>query len=320
MTKPKLLTNQNWKEHQFKQIEALLPNYEVYTDADQASNWEETEVVIHWTPKMTELFEAGKLPNLKWVQVISAGVNSVPLEAFAEKGIHLTNASGIHQYTISEFVIGALLFYTRRFQTLQRNQQKQVWDEKTPIQEIQELRGKTMMIYGIGNIGRRLATIASAFEMKTIGVNRSGRDVPEVDQVVTQDHADDLIGEADIIVTILPGTEETDSYFDQNRMSKMKKGALFVNVGRGNSVDSHALIEALDNDTIAYAALDVFENEPLEADSPLWQHEKIFISPHISGTLEHFRDSLFPVVEENLLAYAENGKPSENVIDYDKNY
>ncbi len=317
MTKKYVLTTFNWKDEQLKEMQESLPTHEFIMDTTDTEKLEKVEIVLHWTPEMTKLWKAKQLPNLKWVQVISAGINSAPLDEFETAGIILTNASGIHQHTISEFVIAALLFDMRQFKELQHNQKNNVWGKGI---NIQELRRKTMMIMGIGNIGQRLATIAKAFGMTVIGVNRSGRKIAEVDQTVTQDNADEFIGNIDVLVSILPETEETKNYFDQKRFEKMKKGVKFINVGRGSSVDTEALIDALDKGIVSFAGLDVFEEEPLQEDSPLWQHEKVFVSPHMSGALEHFRSDLFEVVGPNIKAYATSGTPEINVIDYKKGY
>ena len=317
MTKKYVLTTFNWKDEQLKEMQASLPTHDFITDTTDTEKLAETEIVLHWTSEMTKLWKAKQLPNLKWVQVISAGINSAPLDEFEAAGIILTNASGIHQYTISEFVIAALLFDMRQFKELQKNQKNHVWGQGIGIQE---LRRKTMMIMGVGNIGQRLATIARSFGMTVNGVNRSGRKVAEVDQTITQDQTDDYLGDVDVLVSILPETEETKHYFDRERFGKMKKGVKFINVGRGTSVDTTALIDALDNEIVSFAGLDVFEEEPLSEDSPLWQHEKVFISPHMSGALEHFRGDLFEVVGPNVKAFAASGTPEINVIDYQKGY
>ncbi|AZP05054.1 hydroxyacid dehydrogenase [Jeotgalibaca ciconiae] len=315
--KNKLLLNRELKEQQIQRIKELLPEFEVYTELNDESVLKDIEVVIHWTPEMGKFWEEGKLPQLKWVQAISAGVNYLPQESFREKEVILTNASGIHQHTISEHIIGVLLYHARAFDQVIKNQKNKKWEQDLTIQE---LRDKTLMIFGIGNIGRRLATIAQAFGMKTVGVNTSGHQVSEVDETVAQDQCEEVLKKADYVVNILPETKETINFFDKERFSQMKEGVAFVNVGRGSSVDVAALTEALDNGTVSFAALDVFEKEPLEEDSPLWNHKKVLITPHVSGLVEHFRDELFSVIEPNVEAFVNDGKPSVNVVDYDKSY
>lgn len=170
----KVLFNQELKEKQMQRLKEIFSDYQVVLDSNQVSDLESVEVIIHWNQQMEALWNQGKFPNLKWVQVISAGVNSVPLTDFSEKGIILTNASGIHKYTISEHVIGTLLYQMRNLSKVVKNQENKVWNQDVSIQQ---LHGKTMMIVGAGQIGRQLGKLAKVFGMRTIGVNRSGNKI-----------------------------------------------------------------------------------------------------------------------------------------------
>lgn len=300
-----------------KSLKEIFSEYQVSTDYHDVSDLENVEVIFHWNKKMTELWKQGKFPKLKWVQVISAGVNSVPLSDFREKGVILTNASGIHKYTISEHVIGILLYQMRSLPKVVENQENKDWNQDVSIQQ---LYGKTMIIVGAGQIGRQLGKLAKVFGMKTIGVNRSGNEIEEMDQTITQERLKEVLGEGDIIVSILPQTPETINYFSKDLFATMKKGVQFVNVGRGTSVVEKDLLEALNNGTVSFAALDVFQTEPLNESSPFWDHENILITPHISGSVEHFRDALFAVMEPNARSYVTEGKVSVNKISYERNY
>ena len=313
---PNILIMRPLKDKHLDEIRQSLPDYEVLLEPEEAK-LAETEIIVHWTPDIQELWEASKLPNLKWVHAISAGINYLPLEELHQKGIILTNASGIHKYTITEYVIGALLYYLRDFGKLKRNQENQRWDVAVQTDQLHET---TLMIFGVANIGRQLTVVAKAFGMRVIGVNTSGKKVEEVDETYSQAESTNHLKEADVVVSILPQTPQTIAFFDKERFAKMKPGTLFVNVGRGSSVVIDDLIEALNQDILAFAALDVFNNEPLEEDSPLWQHEKIMISPHNSGSVAHFREALFSVIGPNVASYAQNGKPTINVIDNEKSY
>ena len=312
-----VLINRELKDEQMKRVEKLLSDYTVYTNSEDVNDFKEIEIIIHWNKEMNHLWKENKLPNLKWVQVISAGINYVPLEEFREKGVVLSNASGIHQYTISEHVIGVLLYHMRDLATVVENQKKANWNQDL---HIQELHGKTMIIVGAGNIGQQLASVAKALGMRTIGVNRSGKKLEVMDETITQNQLKDILSKGDIIVSILPETEETLHYFSREIFATMKKGVQFVNVGRGSSVVEQDLLEALDNGIISFAALDVFQTEPLEESSPLWKHEKVLITPHVSGMVEHFRDALFAVIEPNIKSFLTEGKPCVNFISNDKNY
>lgn len=313
---PNILIAYPLKDNHLTEIKSLLPDYDILLEPVE-EKLAETEVIIHWTNDIQELWQAGKLPNLKWVHAISAGINYLPLAELHTQEIVLTNSSGIHKYTITEYVIGALLYYLRDFGQLKENQKNKKWDLDVRTEQLHE---KTMMIFGIGNIGRQLAVVAKAFGMRVIGVNTSGRSVEEVDETLSQKESKERLQDADVIVSILPQTPETIAFFNKERFSKMQPGTLFVNVGRGSSVETEALLDALDQGILSFAALDVFNNEPLEEESPLWSHKKILISPHNSGSVAHFREVLFSIIEPNFASYAQNGKPSVNVIDYEKSY
>ena len=313
---PNILLAYPLKEKHVTEIKNLLPDYAILLEPKE-EKLAETEVIIHWTKDIQELWQAGKFPNLKWVHAISAGVNYLPLAELQAQGIILTNSSGIHKYTITEYVIGALLYYLRDFGQLKENQKNQKWDLDVQTEQLHE---KTLMIFGIGNIGRQLAVVAKTFGMRVIGVNTSGRNVAEVDETLSQEESKDRLQDANVIVSILPQTPETIGFFNKERFSKMQPGTLFVNVGRGSSVETEALLDALDQGILSFAVLDVFNNEPLEEESPLWSHKKILISPHNSGSVAHFREALYGIIKPNIAAYAQNGKPAVNVIDYEKSY
>lgn len=317
MSTKKWLLKARLKEQHIEALKGLYPDYEMITNDAETEGFSVVEWAVGWNDELTNLLEEGKLPSLKWVQAISAGVNSLPLATFERMGIYLTNASGIHAEPIAEYVIGVLLSHMRGLKTAILNQPQRKWEQ---TMELQELKGKTMMIVGAGHIGNRLGELAKAFGMKVIAVNRSGKELPGMDVTVKMDNIGTVIDFADVVVNILPQTDETYRVFNDALFSRMKKGVLFVNVGRGVTVDNASLIKALDNGTVAYAALDVFDEEPLPAESPLWRHEKILITPHFSGMVEHFRDSLFEVVLENAKSYKEDGKPSRNLIDFGKKY
>lgn len=316
MTKKWLLAT-SLKEKQLEQIQNLYADYEMLCSQENAEALAEVEWVVGWNKELTEQLEAGRLPALKWVQVISAGINNYPLQSFKGKGIYLTNGSGMHSEAISEYVIGVLLTHMRGLRTAILNQQKQKWEQMT---DLHELKGKTMLIVGSGHIGKRLAQLAKAFGMTVIGVNRSGNAVAEMDRTVKMEDIQTVIGDADVVVDILPQTDLTEHVFDAVLFGAMKKGVLFVNVGRGTTVDNASLLGALEDGTVAFAALDVFDAEPLAEDSPLWRHPNILITPHFSGVVEHFKDSLFEIVQENAESFLLQGKPSRNVIDFEKNY
>jgi phosphoglycerate dehydrogenase-like enzyme len=176
-----------------------------------------------------------------------------------------------------------------------------------------------MLILGLGAIGKRIGQIARVLGMKTIGVNYSGRAVSEVDETHPITKLDALLPRADVLMMILPATPETDKLLNAARMAKLPKHCIVVNVGRGNAVDEAALIAALKEKRIAGAALDVFAQEPLPADSPLYDTPNLVMTPHIAGNRPDYDDLAFGIFVENLKLYAE-GQPLKNVVERGRGY
>lgn len=307
-------------EH-LEKLKELAPDYEIINSNDGENDFsaEDIEIVYGWDKKKAE--EAKLLEKedsqLKWIQVASAGVDYMDLDTLKNRSIKLTNASGIHSVPIAESVIGMLLAYGRKLQQAVMDQGQHYWRED---QRLMELSGKTMMIAGTGNIGKELARLSKAFNMKTIGINRSGREVENMDRIYQQPDMIDHLEKADIVVNILPLTSETEAFFDQKMFGEMKEGTLFINVGRGPTVVTEDLIQALDDGKVAFAGLDVFETEPLPEDSPLWDRKDVLLTPHISGNAEHYNARLFDIFEENVRAFVAGEELPRNLVDYDKSY
>lgn len=309
------------KPEHLEKLKELAPDHKVINSNDGENDFpvEDIEIVYGWDKKKAE--EAKLLETedsqLKWIQVSSAGVDYMDLDTLKERSILLTNASGIHSVPIAESVIGMLLAYCRKIQQAIADQAQHYWRED---QRLIELSGKTIMIVGTGNIGKELGRLSKAFNMKTIGINRSGREVENMDHIYQQPEIIDHLEKADIVVNILPLTSETEAFFDQKMFAEMKEGTLFINVGRGPTVNTEDLIQALDDGKVSFAGLDVFETEPLPEDSPLWDRKDVLVTPHISGNAEHYNTRLFNIFEENIQAFVEGEELPRNLVDYDKSY
>lgn len=308
MTKKSILLIQETTTEQLQALKELAPEYELIkgweTDWEDIS-LESIEIIYGWTGQYSKELVENEKSHLKWAQGKAAGVDFLDLEKLKQKNILLTNGSGIHSVPIAESVFGILLAYARGIQKAVKDQQTKTWDQ---VDELMELHGKTIMIVGTGKIGVEVGRLAKAFNMKTIGVNRSGRDVEYMDQLIKQPELVDQVKQADIVINILPHTDKTHYFFNQDTFSQMKEGTLFVNVGRGPTVKTDDLIAALDNGQLAFAGLDVFETEPLPEESALWNREDVLITPHITGIAEQFKKRLFAIFEENLKAYLADRK------------
>lgn len=196
------------------------------------------------------------------------------------QGIKIANASGAFGPVIAEYVIGAILCVYRRFPEYIENQKVCIWRDAGAERTIE---GKTALILGTGDIGSNIAKRLSAFGTKNIGIRRTGAPAQYFDEMHTLSNIDALLPHADLVIGCLPNTKETGHILNYDRLCLMKSDALFINVGRGSLIDTDALIRALEERRIAGAILDVLENEPLAADSPLWKMPNVLITPHISG-------------------------------------
>lgn len=314
MTKTILILSELHSE-QLDNLKEIASDYELI-DAINDAKPEETEIILGWSNDLLPLIKDEK-SIVKWIQYPFAGVNNLPLELFKEKNILLTNGKGIHQHAVAESAVGLLLGLTRKIAISAQNQLKENWVDS---KNLYELYGKTMMIVGAGKIGIHLGQIAKGFGMNTIGINRSGRKIENMDQQYIQDELNEVIHQADIVVNILPATKETHHLFDAALFSKMKNDVVFINVGRGETVNTNDLIESLDRNKILFAGLDVYEEEPLPKGNKLWKHPKVLMTPHIAGRVEDYPKHLYPIFKTNLLSFLESGTVSENQVDFESGY
>ncbi|WP_428908243.1 D-2-hydroxyacid dehydrogenase [Niallia sp. Krafla_26] len=315
MTNRKIVITKNLHPDLMNKIKVVAPDWEIIVGKDK-------EV---WGPHIHEAEIVGGFQisfnhysQLKWVQTFSAGVNQYPLDQFTINQILLTSANGVHAYPISETIFAYLLGLTRKIPTYVKNQQKKVWNHGDIKQEIHE---KTIGIIGVGAIGKETAKIAKAFGMKVLGVRHSGEPIQYVDEMYTPAQLNTILPKCDFVVVTLPLTNETYHFFDRDQFNRMKPSAYFINIGRGSLVNEAELVKALEEGTIAGAGLDVFEQEPLNTDSPLWEMENVIITPHTAGSTEYYDQR---VVEDifipNLKQYLKGETPSINIVDYSKGY
>lgn len=315
---PIILTQYEFPEEQVRQIREIAPDYELKSVPIKEVTPEqirEADILVGWNRKMEQA--ALESDNLKWVQAWSAGVDYFPMDRFAEKNVLLTNAGGVHAIPISEHIFAVLLAMSRNLHGNIRSQARGKWEKSGSYGEIS---GLTMVIVGTGHIGRATAKLAKAFGMRTVGVRHSGRPEEHIDEMYTTDGIREAFAQGDVIVNILPLTDETRHFFDRESFGYMKKGARFVNVGRGQSVDTAALIEALETGILSGAALDVFEQEPLPEDHPLWTREDVVITPHVAGNTDHYDARAADIFLDNLRAFVQGETLPRNLVDYSKKY
>lgn len=266
-----------------------------------------------------EDIDASHLKNaeeLKWIMVASAGLEKMPLLEIAKRGIVVTNVRGIHKTPMAETILAHILSIKKSLPLINENQRKGEWSKRVfPT----ELLGSTAIILGPGAIGGEVGRILQAFGVHTIGCNSSGKLPPFMDEIVTFDKLNEVLPKVDIVISILPSTEQTKGLITYEHLQSMKKSAIFMNFGRGDLVKEQHLIRALEEEEIAYAVLDVFEKEPLTAGHPFWSMNNVIVSPHVSSHSSQYVIRALQIFSSNLNAWMEQ-KPLENEIDLEKGY
>lgn len=282
-----------------------------------------------------------RAPKLRWVQVMSAGVDRLLARGLVTDRVVVTNSSGVHPTPIGEWVLGAMLAFAKELPTLVRAQQRHEWQRFVPS----ELRGATCGVVGMGAIGVEVTRLAAAFGMRVLATRRSAtaetamtfvrgelvepraaalrqaqgeRNRGDV-TVLPATELPRLLRESDYAVLCVPLTAETTGLIGAAELALMRPAAVLVNIARGEVIDEAALIAALREGRIRGAALDVFAREPLPAESPLWDMENVLVSPHVSGGTEHYNERAAAIFIDNLQRFVA-GQPLRNRIDPARGY
>lgn len=259
---------------------------------------------------------------LRYILNYSAGVDNCASSPLAQtREILVTNMQRVYGPGIAEHVIGMMYTLTRKLYMFRDRQREQQWDraavERTSMQEVQ---GRTLLVAGLGGIGTEIARRAHGLGMRVLATRNSSREGPDfVAYVGLSDELHTLAGQADVVVNATPLTPGTTGLFDRSFFSAMKPGAYFINVGRGRSVVTEDLIEALNSERIGGAALDVTDPEPLPPNHPLWTAKNVFITPHVSASSDEQMRRYWLVVRENLRRYV-NGERMLSVVDLKRGY
>ena len=240
--------------------------------------------------------ELENFPNLRYIQLTSAGFDRVPMDAVRARSIEIHNARGVYSIPMAEAAVGGVLALYRKAAFFARSQQNRCWEKR---RDLRELAGKTVVILGCGSVGTACARRFRAFDCRVVGVNRSVRQMPDYDEMHPLTEWDKVLPQADILVLTLPLTAETRGLMDAQRLARMQPGAVLVNIARGALVDADALDRALETH-LGGAVLDVFDPEPLPETSHLWARENVLITPHNSFVGEGNAPRLNAVILKNL--------------------
>lgn len=256
--------------------------------------------------------------SLKWLQLNNAGTEGY-CDGALPKDVVLTNATGAYGLAISEHMVGVLFELQKKLNLYCLNQSAHTWKNEGHVKVIQ---GSRVLVIGMGNIGTMFAQKMKALGCKTVGIKRrDGRKPEGVDDLYTMERLEQQLPRADIVAMSLPGNKDTYHLMNRERIGLMKKGAVLLNVGRGTTLDTEALLEALQEGRLAGAALDVTDPEPLPEDHPFWDMKNVIITPHISGgfALPETLEQILDICIANLECYLVK-RPLRNVVDFKTGY
>lgn len=296
-------------------LRSLPENINVVCASDETSMARElpdTEIILGWNFRSDELKEHwSKAKNLKWIHWCGAGVDAALFPELRNSDVMLSNARGIFDRAMAETLLGYMLMVAKDFQTTLEHQTLKIWEHRISRQ----IKGDRVLIVGVGSIGREFSRVLAALGMECSGAGRRARqgDQDFLEILDSEKLANDL-NRFDWVIGIMPSTADTLGFFDRCFFEQMKPSAHFINMGRGNAVVEKDIIEALEKQKIAGAMLDVFCNEPLKKDDPLWNVKNLFISPHISGDFFGFEEAMVDLFKTNLTEFIA-GEKMDNLVD-----
>ena len=280
------------------------------------------DVDLSFTPFLTtEMVQAAR--RLRWVHSPAAAVEGLlPLDELAARGVVVTNSRGVQAIPMAEHVMGGLLVLARRYDRTLAAQPERRWIQNELSHDWPwMLHGKTMTIVGLGTIGLEIARRAHAFGMRVTGVRRHvHKPRPDfVERVVGPDNLSEALDGCDILVLSAPGVAATHRMIGAEQLAMLNRGAVLVNVARGQVVDDAAIHAALGSGQLGGAVLDVFDREPLESSSPLWSMPNVVITPHSSGFRATHWDDVIALFSDNLRRF-QRGEPLSNLVDLAAGY
>lgn len=277
---------------------------------------QEMDVLISYHPEVNETF-IENTPKLKWVAWYATGVNSLPFKTLKEKGIKLTNAGGVHAQQLTEFLFAYILDDYKELKEIYAEQQQKVYNHKRVTPSV---KGEHILFLGTGKIPQRAAQVAQTLGMKTLGLNTTGHAANHFDETYPISERQQVYEKADIVVNLLPETEDTRYLLTTEDFKVMNDHTLFVNLGRGTIATEAVIVDSLKNKAIRKAYLDVFEQEPLDSNSELYLLDNVFMTPHISGSHIDNKKLATDIFSNNLKYFLNNGELTENEVNVDRGY
>jgi len=293
-------------------LEAKFPELNIYavTRMAEASDYIGSIDIMFTLGISDDLMKRAE--KLQWIQSMISGMDSILKLPSLKEDIILTSARGIHGPQMSELALLLMLALVKKFPRNIRNQDQKIWGGH----EGSLLFKKKVGILGVGAIGKEIARKCGVFDMKVYGIMSRKRDVKFVDHPFGTDGLIDVLKEVDFFINVVPSAPETKKIIGEKELSYMKPASFFINIGRGDTVDEDALVSVLKAGKIAGAGLDVFCEEPLPGDHPLWDLNNVIIMPHMGGKSDIYMEQVLPVFEENLRRYLKGER--RNLINFIK--
>lgn len=304
------------KEHQQQRLINEFPEVRFHFEYKDKTRLPSAEILVTFGEDLLEE-DIRQANQLKWIMVASAGVEKMPHAAISEREIVVSNVKGIHKTPMTESVLAHLLALKRSLPLIYENQRKAEWSRKT---RSTELCGSTALIMGPGAIGAEIGRLLQAFGVRTIGCNRSGKQADYMEEMVPFENLLDILPVVDTIISVLPSTAETKHMLKPEHFRAMKKEAVFMNFGRGDLVEDNVLIDALKANEIAYAVLDVFEQEPLPSSHPFWTMTNVVVSPHVSSHSEKYVERALDIFIPNLKKWLAEDLCPTNQVNMERGY
>lgn len=300
----------------FPKIEVVhLSNYDRLEEEIQNA-----EICIAWSLRPQQFMKATKL---RWIHSPAAAVHQLMFPELVKSNVVLTNARDVHGPVVAEHVMALIFAMAKKIPQAVRFQQQRVWGQQQiwdTDPRPRELTDTILGLVGLGSIGREVAKRASALGMRVIAVREHADNAePGVAKVYSQGQLDELLAQSDFVVLAAPVTPRTQGLLNTERLGRMKSTAYLINVGRGPLVDEAALLAALQEKKIAGAALDVFSEEPLPVESPLWDLDNLLITPHTAGLTEKLWERHYALFSENLRRYLRH-EPLLGIVDKQRGY
>jgi phosphoglycerate dehydrogenase-like enzyme len=289
----------------------------VYVNEHEISNSYElsdVDALICYNP--FERLDISMLKQLKWIQLSSIGIDQLPKQKVKAQAIIVTNNKSGYSIPMGEWIVMKILELLKNSKAFYHKQSARTWQMDTSILE---LYNKTICFVGTGSIAIEAAKRLQGFDANIIGINTSGKKIEHFNSCYPMTELNAALSQSDVVVLSIPATKETHYLINEHNISSFKKGASLINISRGSVIDEFALAEALKDGNLRGAALDVFEEEPLNENSPLWELDNIIITPHNSWVSEMRNERRFNIIYENLKRFL-NEEKLMNVVDITKGY